>query len=79
MDMPMNEEMEPMLTIKEVSVLLHVHVNTVRRWSDRGLIKSYQINRRGDRRFRQKDIEQFLTIMNAKPIEQVSRGGSSPF
>ncbi len=66
MDTPENEEIEPMLTIKEVATLLHIHVNTVRRWSDRGIIKSYQINRRGDRRFRQKDIAFFIEHMNHK-------------
>jgi excisionase family DNA binding protein len=61
-----NENMEPMLTIKEVATLLHIHVNTVRRWSDHGIIKSYQINRRGDRRFRQRDIAHFLNRLNHK-------------
>jgi excisionase family DNA binding protein len=69
-----NKEMEPMMTIKEVANLLHVHANTIRRWSDRGLIKSYQINRRGDRRFRNEDIEFFLTHMKSKPVEK--SGGS---
>jgi len=66
MDILDNEKMEPMLTIKEVATLLHIHVNTVRRWSDRGIIKSYQINRRGDRRFHQKDIAHFLNQLNHK-------------
>lgn len=66
MDRLGNENMEPMLTIKEVATLLHIHVNTVRRWSDNGIIKSYQINRRGDRRFRQKDIAHFLNRLNHK-------------
>jgi excisionase family DNA binding protein len=70
MDIITNEEMSPMLTIKQVATLLHVHVNTVRRWSDRGLIKSYQINHRGDRRFLQKDVATFLVEMNTKCCEQ---------
>jgi excisionase family DNA binding protein len=57
---------EPMLTVREVANLLHVHVNTVRRWSNRGVLKSYQINVRGDRRFRQVDVALFLTKMNSR-------------
>jgi excisionase family DNA binding protein len=57
--------MEPMLSLREVATLLHVHVNTVRRWSEQGILKSYQINRRGDRRFRQEDIDLFLADMNS--------------
>lgn len=45
-----------MLTITEVSQILHVHSNTLRRWSDLGIIKAYRIGPRGDRRFKQEDI-----------------------
>ena len=61
---------EPMLTVREVAAMLHVHVNTVRRWSNRGLLKAYQINRRGDRRFRQEDVALFLVKMNARASEE---------
>lgn len=50
----------PLLKVREVARLLHVHSNTVRRWSDRGLIRTYRISRRGDRRFRREDIIRFL-------------------
>ena len=49
-----------MLTVREVSQILHIHSNTLRRWSDRGLIKAYRIGPRGDRRFRLEDIAQLL-------------------
>ena len=58
------EKLGQMLTIKEVSLLLHVHGNTLRRWADQGLINAYRINRRGDRRFRREDIVDFLTKLN---------------
>jgi len=45
-----------MLTVREVSQILHVHSNTLRRWSDLGIIKAYRIGPRGDRRFKQEDI-----------------------
>ncbi len=57
-----------MLTVREVAQLLHVHANTVRRWSDRGLIRAYHISRRGDRRFKQEDIARFLAEFSASRV-----------
>ena len=50
----------PMLTTSEVASILNVHINTVRRWSNQGTLKAYQLGPRGDRRFRREDIEEFL-------------------
>ena len=62
--MLLHDEIKPMLTVKEVASLLHIHVNTARRWSDQGILKSFRITRRGDRRFRQEDIVRFLVEYN---------------
>jgi len=59
-----SNRMEPMLTVREVARLLNIHSNTVRRWSDRGIIRVYRISRRGDRRFRREDIAHFLVELN---------------
>jgi excisionase family DNA binding protein len=45
-----NGQMDDMLTVREVARLLHVHPNTLRRWSNSGRIKAYRITPRGDRR-----------------------------
>ena len=62
--MLLHDEIMPMLTVKDVARLLHIHVNTVRRWSDQDIIRAYRITRRGDRRFRQEDIARFLAEYN---------------
>ncbi len=49
-----------MLTASDVAQFLNVHINTVRRWSNQGILKAYRIGSRGDRRFRQGDIADFL-------------------
>jgi len=49
-----------MLTASELAHLLNVHINTVRRWSNRGILKAYRIGPRGDRRFNKEDINSFL-------------------
>ena len=58
--MAIDKETDSMLTIAEVSRILHVHPNTLRRWADKGVIKSYCITPRGDRRFMTRDIEEFI-------------------
>lgn len=55
------KDINGMLTINEVAQLLNVHINTVRRWSNQGTLKAYRIGSRGDRRFRQEDIDSFLS------------------
>ncbi len=49
-----------MLTIGEVAQLLNAHPNSVRRWSNRGLLPSFRLGYRGDRRFRREDVAKFL-------------------
>ncbi len=58
-----NQLPDRLLTVREVADLLHVHTNTVRGWSDLGLIKSYRVGPRGDRRFKAKDISNFITTV----------------
>ena len=55
------ENLAPMLTTSEVAHLLNVHINTVRRWSNQGILKTYRIGSRGDRRFYREDITDFLS------------------
>ncbi len=58
--MARHKHISTMLTASEVAHLLNVHINTVRRWSNRGIIKAYRIGPRGDRRFQKEDIAGFL-------------------
>jgi excisionase family DNA binding protein len=64
-DLVDEEGMDNMLTVQEVARLLHIHPNTLRRWSNQGLIKAYRITPRGDRRFRRQEILDFLAKLNA--------------
>jgi excisionase family DNA binding protein len=61
-----------LLTISEAAEFLHVHANTLRRWSDIGLLLSYRICERGDRRFFREDLIRFLAdYMAYKDTTQV--------
>lgn len=48
------------LRVGEAAQMLDIHSNTVRRWNNKGILKSYRIGSRGDRRFRREDIDSFL-------------------
>jgi excisionase family DNA binding protein len=59
--MAIDKSIDPMLTASDVARLLNVHLNTVRRWSNQGVLRAYRIGSRGDRRFRREDIVYFLS------------------
>ncbi|MDP2730358.1 MAG: helix-turn-helix domain-containing protein [Dehalococcoidales bacterium] len=48
------------MTSSGVANMLNVHINTVRRWSNQGILKAYRIGPRGDRRFMRDDVVQIL-------------------
>jgi excisionase family DNA binding protein len=54
------EKSDALLTVGEVASLLHIHINTVRRWSNLGILSGFRIGPRSDRRFRKKDVIAFL-------------------
>lgn len=57
---------EGLITIRDAAHLLCVHANTLRRWSDEGLIKTYRFPLRGDRRYQRQDVLKLLTRMQSK-------------
>lgn len=75
-EMGNNKQMSTMLTVREVSRLLHIHSNTLRRWSDQGIIKAYRIGPRGDRRFKPEDIA-VLLLQESKGLPE-DEGESEP-
>jgi excisionase family DNA binding protein len=46
----------PMLTTREACQILHIHGNTLRRWSEKRLIMAYRIGPRDNRRFKREDV-----------------------
>jgi excisionase family DNA binding protein len=63
-----------MLTPRDVASLLSIDINTVRRWTNQGLLKAYRIGPRGDRRFRKEDIDLFLTEKRQRDTNEDSVG-----
>lgn len=63
--MARHEQTIAILKTGEVAWLLGTHNNTVRRWADRGIIRSYRINHRGDRRFKREDVARLLDRLGA--------------
>ena len=52
---------EELLTVSQVARRLHLHPNTVRLWSNQGLLRAYRVGPRRDRRFRPEEIQRFLS------------------
>ena len=57
---PEPEPPKAMLTSTDAARLLGVRPNTVRHWSDRGILRAYRLGPRRDRRFRRQDVEALL-------------------
>lgn len=57
---PARGDPDALLTTTEAAELLNIHVNTVRRWSNKGILETYRIGSRGDRRVRRGDVDKLL-------------------
>ena len=64
-----------MLTTRDVARMFNIHINTVRRWSNLGVLEPYRFGPRGDRRFRKEDIINFLA--NSRADVQGQNGNGS--
>jgi len=58
-----------MFTVADVASILNVHVNTIRRWSNEGRIKSYRVGVRGDRCFTPADLKDFIDSSLVAPLD----------
>lgn len=60
-------QLETMLTTRQVADFLQVSICSVRRWSDRGILKFYRVGSRGDRRYWREDVLRFLETSSRHP------------
>ena len=60
------------LTVSEVSDLLNIHPNTVRRWAQLGLLKAWRVGPRRDRRFQRTDVLNLLSEHSDSYVENHS-------
>ena len=65
------EGQDALLSVAQAALLLGVHPNTLRSWTDAGRLTAYRINARGDRRFRRGDVERIL-------VEDAPAAGQGP-
>ncbi len=65
----MNEDIEELLTLKEAAKILRANEQTLRRWDRQGILKAVRVGKRrgvGDRRYRRKDIEAYISQSHKK-------------
>ena len=62
---PAYDDPNALLTTTEAAEILNVHLNTVRRWSNNGILTAYRIGPRCDRRIRRQDIDNLLMKQSA--------------
>jgi excisionase family DNA binding protein len=56
-------DISELLRIREVSKILKVHRETLRRWDKSGKLKAVRIGSRKDRRYKKEDIKKFVDSM----------------
>ena len=65
MTLPSTDTYDPqaLLTVGQASKMLNVSPGTLRHWSNKGMIPSYRVGQRRDRRFLTQDILDFLEVV----------------
>ena len=66
-----------LLTVSQVAKILNVHANTVRRWSEQGILKSFRVGPRADRRFYYSDVIGIMQTKTPDPSSPLSNGESA--
>jgi len=61
-----DDGIKPFLTVGETCRILNIHGNTLRRWSELGLVRAYRVGLRGTRRFKREDIVALLSSEQIK-------------
>lgn len=62
---PSRNDASALLTTAEAAELLSVHINTIRRWSNKGILETYIVGPRNDRRFKRRDVDKLLRKKSA--------------
>ena len=61
-----------LITLREAARLLGLHPETVRRWSDSGVIPVYRLGERRDRRFKVSEIQEYIKSTHIDSKSQAS-------
>lgn len=54
------DKLPDVLTLKQACEILNCHPNTLRNWDNQGILKAIRFGKRGDRRYKKRDILKIL-------------------
>ena len=60
MNKKISQKIPKLITLKEASFMLRCHENTLRAWDKKSILKAVRIGVRGDRKYREEDIINFI-------------------
>ena len=63
-----SRSLQGLLTTSQAADYFNIHPNTLRSWTNKGLIRSYRLGSRGDRRFAIADLRSFLDDHRITPL-----------
>ena len=56
----MKKKSSEIVTLSEACEMLKVHPNTLRLWDKKGILKAIRFRIRGDRRYKQSDLDKLM-------------------
>ncbi len=72
------KNIEKLLTLKEACKILSCHPNTLRKWDQKGILNAVRFGSRGDRRYRESDLNNMISGATNPAPNNIIVGATNP-